>query len=90
MAWFQCAQYSVLCGEGSKTSQLKARTHETHFTRIIAWGAGEQLTITANHDHEGAPMTVALMSGKKHFGFISGVTGTGAKFIENCFYSESN
>ena len=32
------------------------RAHGQH------WGAGEQLTITANHHHEGAPLTVALMS----------------------------
>ena len=40
---------------------------KTHFTRNTAWGAGEQLTITTNHHHEGAPLTVALMSGKRHF-----------------------
>ena len=30
----------------------KARTYESHFTRNTAWGASEQLTITANHHHE--------------------------------------
>ena len=32
-------------------------------------GAGEQLTITANHHHEGAPLTVALIV-KRHFGLM--------------------
>ena len=49
---------------------FKASTHETHFTRISAWGAGEQLIITANHHHEDAPLTTALMSGKRYFGLI--------------------
>ena len=52
------------------SSNLVARTHEQHFTRYTAWGAGEQLTITANHHHHGAPLTIALMSGKRTFGLM--------------------
>ena len=49
---------------------LKARTQYQQFIRNTARGAGQQLTIAANHHHhhEGAPLTVALMSGKRHFG----------------------
>ena len=62
---------------------FKDRTHETHFTRNTAWGAGEQLTITANHHHEGAPLTVALMSNGTSGSCVARVTGRAAKFIEN-------
>ena len=57
--------------------------------KVTAWGAGEQLTITANHLHEGAPLIVALMSGKRYLTVIR-VTGRTDNFIENCIYSESN
>ena len=33
-------------------------------------GAGDQLTIIAYHHHEGAPLTVALMSGKRYFAHV--------------------
>ena len=39
--------------------------HEQHFTSNTPWDACQQLTITANHHHEGAPLTVALISGKE-------------------------
>ena len=47
---------------------MSKSTHGQHLTRNTAWSASEQLTITANHHHEGALLTVALMSGKRHFG----------------------
>ena len=52
------------------TNSFKDRTHGQHFTRNTTRGVGDQLTITANHHHEGAPLTVALMSDKRHFGLM--------------------
>ena len=50
-----------------KVASSERSLHMKVKARNTAWGAGEQLTITANHHHEGAPLTVALMSGKRHF-----------------------
>ena len=67
-------------------------TRGQHFIAILL---GEQVTITANHHHEGAPLTVTLMSGKKHFGAHVLLASLNCRSrtaicIENCFFSESN
>ena len=44
---------------------LKVCTHGQHFPGDMLRVAGEQLTITDSHHHEGAPLTVALMSAQQ-------------------------
>ena len=70
---------------------MPVRTRLDHSPATLLGGAGKQLTITPNHHHERAPLTVALMSGKRHFRLMCCVRhGRAAKIIGNCFYSESN
>ena len=75
-------------------SDYKARMHETHLSpqHCLGWGAGEQVTITGNHHHESshrAPLTVAVISGKRHLELICCVRHwQGCQNKEKYYYSE--